>query len=131
MHMSEATGESGVGNSGTGRVAAAVFQGALDGFDAAYPRFVAMSDKYRAIADGKGQIIDISEGDDGRFLVERRANAGAPRVPIKVTSADRMAIAALIRRAAENERGASTEDTAITPSYRAHHLFATRFMARR
>ena len=128
MEMGEGTRESGVGG---GRIAPAVFNGALDGFDGAYPRFIAMSDRHRAIADGKGQIVDITEGEDGRFVVERRAHAEAPRLPVKVTTADRMAIAALIRRAAENERGVSTEDTAITPSYRAHHLFATRFMARR
>lgn len=131
MQMGEGTGDSFVSNGGAGRIAPAVLNGALDGFDAAYPRFVAMADKYRAIADGKGQILDLTEMDDGRFLVERRVNADAARVAMKVTAADRMAIAALIRRAAENERGASTEDTAITPNYRAHHLFATRFMARR
>ena len=130
MQMGEGTRESGVSGS-PGRIAPAVFNGALDGFDAAYPRFVAMSDRHRAIADGNGQIVDISEGDDGRFVVERRANVDAPRVGVRVSSADRMAIAALIRRAAENERGISTEDTAITPGYRAHHSFATRFLARR
>ncbi len=130
MQMGEGTRESGV-SGGPGRIAPAVFNGALDGFDAAYPRFVAMTERVRAIADGKGQIVDISEGDDGRFLVERRVNADAPRVRVKVSSADRMTIAALIRRAAENERGVSTEDTVITPSYRAHHAFATRFLARR
>jgi hypothetical protein len=131
MQIGEGSREIDVSNDGPKRVAPAILNGELDGFDTAYPRFVAMADNYRAIADGMGQIIDISERDDGRFLVERRAHAHAPRVAIKVTSADRMAIAALIRRAAENERGASTEDTMITPNYRAHHLFATRFMGAR
>lgn len=123
--------ERSVSDVGIGRVAPAVLNGALDGFDATYPRFVALADNHRAIADGNGQIVDITEAENGRFVVERRANADAPRVAMKVTSADRMAIAALIRRAAENERSASTEDTAITPGYRAHHTFATRFMSRR
>jgi hypothetical protein len=114
-----------------GRIAPAVLTGALDGFDASYPRFLTVEAKYRALVDSKGQIIDVTEGDDGRFVVERRTSAGSARQPVKASSGDRAAIAALVRRAAENERGKSTEDTAITQHFREHHEFATRLVAQR
>jgi hypothetical protein len=126
--------EVGVGDNSQGRsrrVAPAVLQGALAGFDVSYPRFASIGAKHRKLVDPKGQIIEITEGGDGKFTVQRRASAESAPEPLAVDTSDRVVLASLIRRAAENERRVTTEDTAITPSFRDHQDFATRFIAKR